>query len=479
MILLVCAALATDVGGYVRIMTRPDMVGGDGKLGYWNLYGRLMNEGPYAALELRQGILEPKPGSRAPWTDLHAKIEGGTVANADAANGSLAYFRLSQLYAQAGNMGIKDVTWRLGTLESNFGDLGLYDMKPAQLLFDTVGAQAKYQTPGLELTLGVGDAGWAIKGADYNTILTGGLTARVNVANHVELGVGGQVYVEPMVIGNRYAPYTTPGIQYEDFLRGEVVDVWLDENPGQLADFPNPEATDSQSWKGVGYVGFGGFGPLVWNALYVNYTQFHPESYVTEDSEEGEVDLYIHDLTDERTQLLIGDEMQFCLVPKRWDLTIAALYGDAQDADNQLAPSDDDRTYMSWVMRNQIYLTQNLHFLAETSLAREESHNGNAYRNHKDSLFANTDGQADAKGFEIGDSDERITWQGKAGFVLNPLGPGIYTRPSLRLLYGVQYSTQNNAFGNSFVESLDQYDDFGNVERHWHNVVALEAEAWF
>lgn len=156
MILLVCAALATDVGGYVRIMTRPDMEGGDGKLGYWNLYGRLMNEGPYAALELRQGILEPKPGSRAPWTDIHAKIEGGTVANADAGNGSLAYLRLSQLYAQAGNVGLSDVTWRLGTLESNFGDLGLYDMKPAQVLYDTVGAQARYQTPGLEFTLGAG-----------------------------------------------------------------------------------------------------------------------------------------------------------------------------------------------------------------------------------------------------------------------------------------------------------------------------------
>jgi hypothetical protein len=63
--------------------------------------------------------------------------------------------------------------------------------------------------------------------------------------------------------------------------------------------------------------------------------------------------------------------------------------------------------------------------------------------------------------------------------VLNPLGPGMYVRPSLRLLYGVQYSTQNNAFGNSFVETLDQYNDFGNVERHWHSVVAIEAEAWF
>jgi hypothetical protein len=98
-------AHAADVGGYVRIMTRPDFEGGDGRLGYWNLYGRLLNEGPYAALELRQAILEPKPGSAEPWTDVHAKIEGGTVANADANNGSLAYLRLSQPLRHAAGAG--------------------------------------------------------------------------------------------------------------------------------------------------------------------------------------------------------------------------------------------------------------------------------------------------------------------------------------------------------------------------------------
>ena len=85
----------------------------------------------------------------------------------------------------------------------------------------------------------------------------------------------------------------------------------------------------------------------------------------------------------------------------------------------------------------------------------------------------------DTQGLEYGDTNERDTWQGKTGLVLNPLGPGIYARPSLRLLYGVQRSNQNNAFGNAFVETVDQYDDFDNVERHWHHVLALEAEAWF
>jgi hypothetical protein len=117
--------------------------------------------------------------------------------------------------------------------------------------------------------------------------------------------------------------------------------------------------------------------------------------------------------------------------------------------------------------------------LGETSLAKEVSTNGNAFREHADSIFANTEGQPDTRGLERGDTDTRHTWQGKTGFVINPLGPGIYTRPSLRLLYGLQYSNQNNAFGNTFVESVDQYNEFGNVERHWHQVLALETEAWF
>ena len=115
----------------------------------------------------------------------------------------------------------------------------------------------------------------------------------------------------------------------------------------------------------------------------------------------------------------------------------------------------------------------------EGSYAQEKSHNGNTYRNHVDSIFENTNGKTDAEGLEYGDSDERTTVQAKGGVVLSPLGPGLWTRPSLRLLYGLQWSSQNNAYGNSFVTTLDQYNDFGNVERHFHSVLALEAEAWF
>jgi hypothetical protein len=119
------------------------------------------------------------------------------------------------------------------------------------------------------------------------------------------------------------------------------------------------------------------------------------------------------------------------------------------------------------------------HLLFEGSVAQEVSRLGNVWRNHGDSIFASTAGLSDSAGLEYGDASERFTAQLKGGVVLNPLGPGVYARPSLRLLYGVQYSSQNQAWGNSFVESLSQYNEFGAWESHWHHVLAIEAEAWF
>lgn len=479
LLLMAGFAHAAEVGGYLRVMTRPDFEGGDGKLGYWNLYGRLLNEGPYAALELKQDVLRRKAGSKDVWTDLHLKVEGGSIQNADAGNGSLAYFKLSQAYAQAGNIGLEGVTWRVGTLEYNFGDLGLYDMRPAQVLFDTMGLSARYQGGPVDLLIGVGDSGYSLHGSEYNSVLTGGGAIRISAGKHVEIGAGGQYGYEPKVEGNRYAPYDTPDVPYEDYVRGEFAENWLAAHPGQEADFPNPVATSASSWKAVAYLGFGNAGPLKWNNLFANVQRHHPTPYTTESYEGQDYTIYTTSLTDERYELNVGDEVQLGIIPNVLDLTIAGLYGNYWDGDNDISPSDYDRTFYSGVARAQVYVTPAVHILAESSLAREASHNGNAYRNHVDSLFENTGGQPDSEGLEYGDSDQRDTFQGKIGVVLNPLGPGMWLRPSLRILYGVQYSTQNNAFGNSFVDTLDEYNDFGNTERHWHNVLALETEAWF
>ena len=58
-------------------------------------------------------------------------------------------------------------------------------------------------------------------------------------------------------------------------------------------------------------------------------------------------------------------------------------------------------------------------------------------------------------------------------------GYGVFTRPSLRILYGLQYSTQNEAFGNSFSTSQSDDNTFGTKEQHLHQMIGLEAEAWF
>lgn len=468
-----------EVGGYFRVMTRPDLQGGNGKLGYWNLYGRLLNEGPYAALEFRFDVLAPEAGTSTLWTSLHAKIEGGSVGNADPGNGSLANLRLSQVYAQAGNLAFNHVTWQVGTLDTYFGDLGLYDLRPAEIFYDTVGLSARYQGKHIDLLLGFGDSGYARYGTDYNAVFTPGGTARFRIGDHLELGVGGEYHYEPGVEGNTHAPYQTSDIDYEDYLRGEVVQNYFEEHPGSNEFLPDPEARTSSSYKGIGYLGFGAFGPVRWNNFFASYERLHPEKTTTETYGGADHTLWIHDQTDQRSVLLLGNELQLKLVPRRLDAAWGLLYGDARDGDNDIAPSDFDRTYKSTVLRLQLYATDTVHLLVENSAAQEQSHNGAAFREHKDSLFASTAGQPDADGLEMGDTDTRNTWQGKAGIVLNPLGRGIYTRPSLRLLYGIQYSNQNNAFGNSFVETLDQYATFDAVEQHWHQLVALETEVWF
>lgn len=468
-----------QAAGYFRVMARPDLQGGDSRLGFWNLYGRLLNEGPWATLELRLSLLKEDPTSNEVWTRVHAKIEGGSVTNVDSGGGSLDNFRLTQLYVQAGNLLLKDVTFQIGTLESYFGDLGLYDFRPSTLFEDTVGVSARYRKGPLELLGGFGDAGFALRGAQYSTILSAGGSARIRLGKHLEFGAGGQYYVEPKVEGNRFAPYDTLGVDYEDFVRGEVAQSYLEDNPGMEALFPRPVATSSTSYRLVGYLGFGDLGPLVWNNLFVSLRRLHPENFATEEFMGRGYDIYSTGLTDERFRLDIGSEAQLRIVPGRLDLVLAGWWGRYVDQDNSIAVSDNNRTVMSAVARAQVYITQTTHILAETSIASEKSRNGNAFRAHIDSVFESTGGVFDNRGLEFGDLDTRKTWQGKFGWVLSPMGLGIYTRPSLRLLYGVQHSNENNAFGNNFVDSLDDANIFPNQEEHWHHLLALEAEAWF
>lgn len=472
-----------NAAGYFRIMTRPDFQGGHAKLGLWNLSGRLLNEGPWAALELKLDVLQAAVASRDVWASVHTKIAGGSIANVEPYNGRLDRFGLTQLYVKAGNVLLERVVWQLGTLDSYMGELSLYDMRPAQVLYETVGLSGRYVGDRIEVLLGAGDSGYSLRGTQYSTVLTLGGTVRLRLGGHLELGAGGQVLHEPAVHGNRYAPYATPlpsNASYADYYRQEVVDRYLEENPGQEDAFPVPEPVTNTSYKVVGYLGFGKLGPLRWNNLFANVLRRHPENFYEEVVDGRTYAIYTARLTDERQELNAGNEMQLVLWPDHLEALWGVLAGVRRDNDDRVVASERNRAFYSSVLRLQCFLTDTVHVLTETSLAQEKSSSGNLWREHFDSVFAGTDGLADNEGLEYGDTDTRNTWQLKGGVVLSPLGTGIFTRPSIRLLYGLQYSNAHNAFGTSFATSLDQHDAFReSADRHWHSVVALEAETWF
>ncbi len=470
-----------SAAGYYRIMTRPDFMGGYGELGFWNLYGRLLNEGPFAALELKLDLIQAPAGSTDPWASIVARIEGGSIANADGSNGSFQLFRLAQLYARAGNLFFKNVTWQLGTLRYYYGDLGLYDMRPATLFDETIGLSGTWKSDWVDVLLGVGDSGFGVRSTQYVPILTLGGGVRVHGGSHFELGLGGQYRYEPFIAGDQLSSYVTPNVNYEDFVRKQVVQKYIENNPGQANLFPRPvqAKVPNSSWSAVGYLGFGNLGPLVWSSFFINYSRLHPLNYYSETYQGQTFNIYTADLTRDRYQLQLGNEMQFTLVPGRLDAAWAVLFGDDSNTANKIQAGEDNRTYYSTVLRVQAYLTKTVHLLVESSLAQEKSKNGNLYRNHFDSIFASSGGVADSQGLEYGDSNVRNTWQGKIGFVLNPSGTGIYARPSIRLLYGVQWSSAQAAFGNGFVDSLSQFNNFPSAEIHWHHLISLESEGWF
>ena len=482
-----------SAGGYFRIAARPDFQGGQSKLGLWNISGRLLNESQWAALEMRLQLIKQTPGTNEIWTSIHAKIEGGSAHAADLLNGSLGNFALTQLYAKAGNVLIEDVVWQVGTLDYYFGDLGLYDMKFAEIFYDTVGVSAMYQGKMADVLVGIGDSGYLKHRNGYSPVLTFGAATRIRPVDGFEFGLGAELFYEPSVEGSENSPHQSKftghdKVTYESFVRHEVLQDYAD-TLGQASQFdllyPKPSNESAFSFKLVGYLGFGKMGALKWNNLFFNFLREHPEQYYYETYNGEEKRIYIKNWTDERYQFNIGDEMNLEIVKNRFDLTWAALFGYHFDKDDDISASERNRMIWSIVARGQIYLTQTTHILAETSYAQEKSLNGNLWRSSAGSIWANNGGIANNRGLEYGDLDLRRTWQGKLGFVINPAGYGIFSRPSLRLLYGIQYSNMHNAFANSNVETQGESnefygDDFKSIsDRHWHHVISIEAEAWF
>lgn len=482
-----------SAGGYFRIAARPDFQGGKSKLGLWNISGRLLNESQWAALEMRLQLIKQTPGTNEVWTSLHAKIEGGSAHAADLLNGNLGNFALTQLYVKAGNVLIEDVIWQLGTLDFYFGDLGLYDMKFAEIFYHTVGLSATWSNDKVDLLVGIGDSGYLINPEGYSPALTFGTALRVKPVDGVEFGVGAEFMYSPAVEDSEYSPHQTRfdssyNISYASFARQTVVQDFIAAYGSTTIDaaYPTPSAEDAFSFNVIGYLGFGKLGALKWNNLFLQFKRLQPEQfYYDYDPVSGiEKRVFIKDWTDERYQFNIGDEMHLAIVPDRFDLTWAAIFGYHFDKDDDIRATENNRMIWSLVARGQVYITPVTHILVETSFAQEHSLNGNLWRKGARSPGTLNIGTS-TEGFQYGDLDTRNTWQGKLGLVLNPGGTGIFARPSLRLLYGVQYSNVHNAFENTNVVDVDNSNEFYHsdftkmTDRHWHHVISIEAEAWF
>ena len=466
---------STSLGGYARLLARPDLAGGQGQLGFWNLYGRLLNEGPWISLDPRLSVLLKSSGA---WSDLHLKIEGPGPLGADGSRGSLATMRLTQAYVRAGTSQGSNHTIRVGSLNTWYGDLGLYDMRPARLFDGAMGVAVEGRRSNWSYLLGLGDAGYGMKGNAYNAVLNVG--GSLHYRNRfVVAGIGGEVRFEPAVAGKSTAPHATPGVAVEDLLRGEVVERFLEGRPGQEDFFPKPEVRDAESYAVIAELGFTAGRLVKWWQNFARFERLHPQNQTQEILNGREFTIYLHDLTDERYRAVLGSEIQLQLVPKRLDVWLGTVGLWTWDEDNSVAPSDHAMQMLSGVARAQWYLDSQWHILLEGSIAREHSVQGNVWRATPRSIETNSGGQSDLRGLEYGDLDTRNTQQIKGGLLFSPKGRGLFARPVVRLLYGLQHSNQNNAFGNQFEQRESNENTFAPVERHIHHLVALEAETWF
>ena len=108
----------------MRVMTRPDVQGGNGTLGYWNLYGRLLNERGYTMLDTLDSITRSRhiwrsveqcsfPSRR--WFNRQHRCWKRQPFQLSTLTGLLVEWKQhSQSHLAVGNTG--ELFWRLGSL---------------------------------------------------------------------------------------------------------------------------------------------------------------------------------------------------------------------------------------------------------------------------------------------------------------------------------------------------------------------------
>lgn len=474
---------------YFRISARSDMGHGSKTLGWWPLYGRLMNETNWFTFGLGFNLMDQEKKSD-PGARLYMRVEGNSVRTGDEGAGSLGNFSFTQFYLETTNIPSKNFVVQAGTLWYNMGYIGIYDFYVAQSLWETVGVRLGMRHDNMEWFIGLGDSGYsALKerqktypDAGYNSIPTLAGIFKVKLGKNFWVGSSAMMRYEMSEEGNPNSPHKTD-VDYRDVLRGDVLKKYIDNNPTDpnADSFPGATSLSDLSWRLTFWMGFNAKSlGLQWNDLSISFEN-SPAELARRFTYNGITkDVYVSGFSDERYDLTIADESQWVLVKDKLDLILAGAFGYAMDNDNKYLPDDRNRMILSLVMRPQYYITEHFHFLTELSMAVEKSLKGNRYREHYDSIQANTGGVPDPDGLEWGDTDTKYTFQFKTGLVFNPAGRGIYKRPAIRLLFGVQYSNVHAAFSNSYNESLNRQNTFNKREDiHWHYMISLEVEHWF
>ena len=254
------------------------------------------------------------------------RFEGGSINGADANNGLLSAFFMSRAFIDTGGLLTEKGVWRLGSLIWDNGDLGLYDMRLANLFNQTVGASWRYEGDRFLVLAGVGDSGYGLKGSAYAPVVTGGAMLGYTDHRHFRVSVGGEYRYENASPNNPNAPFNSEVITMEPYLRGEVMEDYFFENPTQEGQELSISATDAESYALVLQAGFGGFGRLRWNNLFAHFEKAHPSHMTTETFNGETYRLYTTGLTDQRHQLMVGNEMILSLWPGRLDLIWASLF---------------------------------------------------------------------------------------------------------------------------------------------------------
>ena len=215
---------------------------------------------------------------------------------------------------------------------------------------------------------------------------------------------------------------------------------------------------------------FGGVGPLKWNKLQGNIQKLHPLNVTQETFGGRTYDIFIKALTDEKYQLNAGDQAELTIIPDKLDSALGLDRLRARQGQHD-RPSEDNRLVWSLLGRAVYYLTPTFHFLTEG-----ERRPGALPQRQPVPRARRLDLRQHRWGERLARPAVRRFGhpqhlQLKAGVDPQPDRQGHLRAPSLRLLYGLQYSSQQAAFGTGFnSRSVAVSTSSRARERHWHSV---------